>query len=136
MGVLAVGTEPQRDTSDPALRPQPKGTAECRVGETQELERRFDAAMVAVYLEAASLGYRSTRSVELVRECGGVAIAREILAADRVHRGLEELFLMGRLDLTVEYQVLLPEYEALFSPEERRTAQLRIGRARRIGDKP
>jgi hypothetical protein len=133
MGALAVGTAPQRDSSDPAPRPPPGGTAESLLGETEELERRFDAAMINVYLEAATLGYLSTRSIEMVRDGGGVAIAREILAADRVHRGLEELFLLGRLDLAVEYQVLLPEYEPLFSHEERRTAQLRIGLARRIG---
>ena len=104
-------------------------------GEMTRLESAFDVAMIGVYLEAASLGYRSTRSLEMVRRCGGVAIAREILAAERVHDGLAELFLMGRLDLTVEYQVLVPEYEALFSDDERRTAELRIGLARRTGGK-
>ena len=133
--MLAVGTEPQRDAGDAALGPRPEGTAEVRLGETERLERRFHAAMMRVYLEAASLGYHSARSIEMVRECGGVAIAHEILAADQVHRGLVELFLLGRLDLAVEYQVLLPQFEPLFSPDERRTAQLRIGRARRLGSK-
>jgi hypothetical protein len=130
-----VATEPPRDGGDPAVR-QAEGTLECGPGETEPLERRFDAAIIGVYREAASLGYRSSRSLERVRERGGVAIAREILAAETVHDGLAALFLLGRLDLAVEYQVLLPEYESLFSEDERRTAQLRVGLARRTGGKP
>jgi hypothetical protein len=130
-----VATQPPRDGADPAVR-LAEGTLECGPGEMEPLERRFDAAIIGVYLEAASLGYRSGRSLERVRECGGVAIAREILAAARVHDGLAALFLLGRLDLAVEYQVLLPEYEPLFSEDERRTAQLRVGLARRTGGKP
>jgi hypothetical protein len=129
-GVLAVATQPPRDGGDPAVR-RPEGTLEqdgkgepllatcpcegvthhdgkgrpwsrCGLGETEPLERRFDAAIIGVYLEAASLGYRSCRSLERVRECGGVAIAREILAAERVHDGLAALFLLGRLDPTAK----------------------------------
>jgi hypothetical protein len=130
-----VATESPRDGGDPAGR-RPEGALECGRGETGRLEQRFHAAMMEVYLEAASLGYRPAHSLEMVRECGGLAIAAEILAADRVHEGLAELFHLGRLDLAVEYLVLLPEYEALFSDDERRTAQRRIGLARRTEPRP
>lgn len=91
------------------------------------LERRFDAAMLDIYHQAARLGYRPTRFLEMVRELGGVAAAHRLLADNKIHDGLAELFLLGRLDLTVEHHVLLPEFEPLFSPEERVIARARLG---------
>ncbi len=91
------------------------------------LERRFDAAMLDIYHQAARLGYRPTRFLEMVRELGGVAAAHRLLADNKVHDGFAELFLLGRLDLTVEHHVLLPEFEPLFSPEERVIARARLG---------
>lgn len=37
------------------------------------------------------------------------------------------MFLLGRLDLTVDHHVLLSEYEALCRDDEGRTARLRLG---------
>jgi hypothetical protein len=91
------------------------------------LERRFDAAMIDIYHEAARLGYRPTRFLEMVRELGGVSTAHRLLAADKIHDGLAELFLLGRLDLTVEHHVLLPEFAPLFSDSERHVARVRLG---------
>jgi len=92
-----------------------------------ELERRFDAAMLDIYHGAAPLGYRPTRFLEMVQVYGGVETAHRLLAAEKVQDGLGELFLLGRLDLTVEHHVLLPEYVALFSADELRTARQRLG---------
>ena len=91
------------------------------------LERRFDAAMLDIYQGAARLGYRPTRFLEMIQVHGGVETAHRLLATDKVQDGLGELFLLGRLDLTVEHHVLLPEYASLFSDEERRTARVRLG---------
>lgn len=91
------------------------------------LERRFDAAMLDIYHGAAKLGYRPTRFLEMVQTYGGVETAHRLLATEKVQDGLGELFLLGRLDLTVEHHVLLREYAALFSDEERRTARSRLG---------
>lgn len=91
------------------------------------LERRFDAAMLDIYHGAAKLGYRPTRFHEMVQTYGGVETAHRLLATEKVQDGLGELFLLGRLDLTVEHHVLLREYAALFSDAERRTARLRLG---------
>ena len=91
------------------------------------LERRFDAAMLDIYHGAARLGYRPTRFLEMVQVHGGVETAHRLLATEKVQDGLGELFLLGRLDLTVEHHLLLPEYASLFSDEERRTARARLG---------
>jgi hypothetical protein len=71
-----------------------------------QLERRFDSAMMDIYHAAARLGYRPTRFLEMVREEGGLATAHRLLAADKIHDGLAQLYLLGRLDLTVEHHVL------------------------------
>jgi hypothetical protein len=91
------------------------------------LERHFDAAMLDIYHGAARLGYRPTRFLEMVQVYGGVETAHRLLATEKVQDGLGELFLLGRLDLTVEHHVLLPEYAPLFSDDERRTASVRLG---------
>jgi hypothetical protein len=109
---------------------------ESGVGEVERLERRFDAAMMDIYHSAARLGYRPTRFLEMVVEHGGVVTAHRLLAADTIQDGLAQLFLLGRLDLTVEHHVLLPEYEPLFSDAERRVAQVRLGIAPRTGGQP
>ena len=109
---------------------------ESRLGEVERLERRFDAAMMDIYHSAARLGYRPTRFLEMVHEHGGVATAHQLLAADKIQDGLAQLFLLGRLDLTVEHHVLLPEYEPLFSDDERRAARARLGIDPPAGGKP
>ena len=79
---------------------------ESRLAEVERLERRFDAAMMGIYHSPARLGYRPTRFLEMVREEGGLATAHGLLAADKIHDGLAQLYLLGRLDLTVEHHVL------------------------------
>jgi hypothetical protein len=97
------------------------------------LERRFDAAMRSIYDEAARLGYRPTRFLEMVQTYGGVETAHRLLATEKVQVGLGQLFLLGRLDLTVEHHVLLPEFAPLFSDEERVVARTRLGRGTQAG---
>jgi hypothetical protein len=97
------------------------------VTDAAQLERRFDAVMRNIYEEAARLGYRPTRFLEMVSEYGGVETAHRLLATDKIQDGLAQLFLLGRLDLTVEHHVLLPEYRPLFGTGERRVARIRLG---------
>ena len=104
------------------------------MGDLDGLERRFDAAMLDVYHGAARLGYWPTRFLEMVIEHGGVETAHRLLATDKIQDGLAQLFLLGRLDLTVGHHVLLPEYRSLFSVEERRVARTRLGIEEPAGD--
>jgi hypothetical protein len=97
-------------------------------------ESRFEAAMLDIYHQASRLGYRPTRFLEMVREHVVVETAHRLLAADKIHDGLAQLFLLGRLDLTVEHHVLQPEFASLFSDEERAVARARLGIARDDGE--
>lgn len=83
--------------------------------DSTELESRFDAAMLDIYHGAARLGYRPTRFLEMVQVYGGVETAHRLLATDKIQDGLGELFLLSRLDLTVEHHVLLSEFARLFT---------------------
>jgi hypothetical protein len=91
------------------------------------LERRFDAAKLDIHHGAARLDYRPTRFLEMAQVYGGVETAHLLLATEKVQDGLGELFLLGRLDLTVEHHVPLPKYAPIFGKDERRTAAARLG---------
>ncbi len=83
--------------------------------------------MLDIYHGAARLGYRPTRFLEMVQLHGGVETAHRLLATDQVQDGLGELFLLGRLDLTVEHHVLKPEFAPMFTDNERSVARSRLG---------
>lgn len=93
------------------------------------LKWKFGAAMIDVYHEAARLGNRPTRFSKMVRDLGGVETVHRLLAADKIHDGLAEVSLLGRLDLTVEHDVLWPESAPLFTDVERRVPMVRLGLA-------
>lgn len=97
------------------------------MSQRSDLETKFDDAMVRVY-EAASreAGYHATRFLQMVRRRGGVEAARRLLAAPGVSAGFTALRRAGRLDITVEAQVLRPQFSELFTDAERETARLRL----------
>jgi len=93
------------------------------------LVARFDAAMEDIcHAAKRDVAYKATRFLLMVRELGGLQAAHRLLAADRIHDGFGELILAGRPDLTAEALVLQPELRPLFSDEELRVAQERLGR--------
>jgi hypothetical protein len=95
----------------------------------EETERRFNRAMVAIYETAKrELGYNATRFLQMLSEHGGVATAKRLLWTDAPSDGFTTLWTHGRLDLTVEAHVLLPEYENLFGEEDRQKARERLER--------
>ena len=59
-------------------------------------------------------------------ERGGLATARKLLQRSEPSSGFAELWQCGALDLTVEAQILRPEFAELFSEEERAIARRRL----------
>jgi len=91
------------------------------------LEDNFHKAMVLIYKRAKEeCDYNATRFIQMVAGKGGLSAAKTLLAANEPQEGFTRLWEWGRLDLTVEALVLLPEYHELFTDEERRTAQQRL----------
>lgn len=95
--------------------------------EDKTLEVRFHQEMLDTYYEAArALHYRAVRFLNMVNENGGIKTAKTLLQSDEISYGLTELYLGGRLDISVEALVLKPEYATLFSNEERAKARAHL----------
>jgi hypothetical protein len=92
-----------------------------------ELERRFHRAMVSIYETAKrELSYNATRFLQMISEQGGLATARQLLWDDKPSDGFTTLWERGRLDLTVEAHVLIPEFAPLFTKADLDRARDRL----------
>lgn len=92
-----------------------------------ELERRFDCDMREIYTTAKrECRYNATRFRQLVGTKGGLLAAKQLITKPGGTDGFATLWEHGRLDLSVEAHVLKPEYESLFTDEERRICRERL----------
>ena len=71
--------------------------------------------MIDIDHQAVRLSYRLTRFLKMVRQYGRLATAHQSARRRQDPRGFSELFLLGRLGLTVEHHVLLAQYAPLFT---------------------
>lgn len=93
----------------------------------EPLTEQFHQAILTTYHTAKNKhGYNATYFMQMISKFGGVETAHRLLASTSPATGLTELWLCGRLDLSVEAQVLRPEFAPLFSEEERSVAQARL----------
>ena len=91
------------------------------------LEREFHNAMVDIYRQAKTeCRYNASRFLQMISEHGGMGTAKHLLASYEIQYGFTELWLYGRLDLTVEAHVLKPEFQELFTDQERERARKRL----------
>ena len=91
------------------------------------VSERFDAAMLEVYAAAMrEVGYAARRFLAMVRGRGGLEAARQLLAKPGISEGFRRLAEARKLDLTMEFQVLTPEFAQLFSEREREIARERL----------
>ena len=92
-----------------------------------DLEAEFDRDMVAVYTKAKKeCSYNATRYLQMISEYGGLATAKKLLAAKKLHEGLAALYECGCLRLTVEVLVIKEKYRSLFTEEEIKIAEKRL----------
>lgn len=93
------------------------------------LEDAFDVAMLDIYHRAKrECNYNATYFHRMVQERGGIGAAKQLLSTgpDDFAQGFTELYMCGRLDISVEYLVLQPEWRNLFTPDERLTSWKRL----------
>ena len=91
------------------------------------LENKFHEEMNNIYFTAKKeLKYNAARFIQLVSAEGGVKAAKKLISKSGGTYGFEVLWENKRLDLSVEALVLRPEYEALFTSEERETCKNRL----------
>jgi hypothetical protein len=105
------------------------------------LELRFHDAMLDIYRLAGEAtrhqrpdgstarGYWAGYFLRGVRNHGGPEYAHQLLRKQGTTDGFQRLTDEGRLDLTVEALVVRPEYEPLFTEDERRIAAHRLAEA-------
>lgn len=71
-------------------------------------------------------GYNATLFLRMLSEHGPIETARRLITATQPSDGFTRLWERKRLDLTVEAQVLRPEFETLFTTEERDACRRRL----------
>lgn len=91
------------------------------------LAARFHQAAIRIYERARDeVNYVASRFLSMVSEHGGLGAARILLASPDVSDGYTRLWEAGRLDLSVDFHALMPEFAPLFTEEEMRVARERL----------
>jgi hypothetical protein len=62
----------------------------------------------------------------MLQDHGGLGTAQRLLSAGQISYGFASLWEAGRLDLTVEYLVLEPQWHALLTAQELDVARERL----------
>lgn len=92
-----------------------------------ERELKFRSAMLDLYdTWRREVNYRAGRFRQLITNHGAVGASSFLLGKSGVSTGFARLAQAGKLDLTMEYLVLRPEFGSLFSAEERGIARRRL----------
>ena len=91
------------------------------------LELDFHGAMVELYLQAKrEIHYTARYFIDMVSNEGGRETARYLLDKPEPSDGYVFLWEHGRLDLSVEAEVLRPRWHDLFSDDQRDVAMRRL----------
>lgn len=99
-------------------------------GDLRRIAQRFNQLMERAVDRAESAGYSPGGYRAMVRDAGShVEAARRLLQAParQVHSGLWHLSWLNMTDCSVEHLARLPEFDELFTAEERQCARERIG---------
>jgi len=97
------------------------------------LENKFHNDMVYIYEAAKKLKYNPSYFWRMVCEKGGYQTAKQLIHTETPSEGFTTLWELGRLDISVEAAVLKPEYDVLFTKDEK---QICIDRLAAFGYTP
>jgi hypothetical protein len=123
----AVGEDPPSDAGPTPQEVERDASDSSAQLEEDDVNRVFNLAMRDVYVKARQeAGYQATYFLEMLSRHGALDTARRLLASSTTSDGFTALWERQRLDLTVENVVLRPEFERLFTDEERETARRRL----------
>lgn len=96
------------------------------VNEKRRLEDEFDNDMRQILEKERDLRYHSTYFQNMLNELGGVEMAHRLLRKQDLPPMFGELRKQNRLDLSLEYYVVMEKYKTLFSDDEREIARFRL----------
>ena len=92
-----------------------------------ELERKFTCDMEELCrIAKKECGYNPVRFHQLMSRIGAVAAAKQLITKPGGTEGFTTLWMHKWLDLSIEAHVLKPEYQELFTEEERRICEERL----------
>lgn len=86
----------------------------------------FEQAILDIYEQASSFGYRPTELRRMIHEHGAIPTAQRLVMSRTPSPGFIRLLENNRLDLAVETLVLKEEWKGLFSDDVRRAAVMRL----------
>jgi hypothetical protein len=95
----------------------------------------FERAMHGIYTRAKlEAGYNASLYLQMLHRHGGLGTAKQLINAASISEGYLRLSELGRIDLTVEAEVVdHPEWHKLFLPEELNKPRYRL---RQFGYEP
>src|SRR5688572_13496841 len=94
-----------------------------------DLENAFEQALRRdAEVARTQLKQNSSRFLQMIGEHGGVGAARRLLASPSYQESLTRLWEIDpeRLNLSIEAEVLKPEFASLFTDQERAIARQRL----------
>lgn len=91
-----------------------------------DLEKKFHRAMIGIYEEAKKNGYTPSYFLRMIAEYGAVETAQQLVNSDKPSEGFTRLYMMKRMDLSIEALILNSEWWSLFTEDERARADRRL----------
>lgn len=93
----------------------------------KNLENQFHLDMENIYRTAlVRCKYNATRFLQMINEHAGLETASILLHTPSFQYGFTALWECGCLNITMENLVLQPQYDALFTEEEKNIARTRL----------
>jgi hypothetical protein len=91
-----------------------------------KLAQEFSSRVHAALAECHRLKYYPTRFEQMLQTTDAVTLAKRLVTSGELHDGLKTLKKLSRLDLSLEVMVLEPQFESLFTVQERDAAGWRL----------
>ena len=92
----------------------------------ETLEEQFKEALYEICDEARKINYRPAPFEQMLHDWGAVATAQRLLGSDPPQYGLNRLWDLQRLDISLECVVLKPEFQPLFTEKQLDVARRRL----------
>ena len=91
-----------------------------------DIRQQFKAKIIDSIRESYEIGYAPTTFESMIQDTHPVEVAKKLILSGKIQTGVKELKKLGRLDLTVESLMGLPEFKELFSANELIAAKWRL----------
>ena len=94
------------------------------------LELEFEEACLADLAECRKLGYNPSYFLQMLEDYGAVETARRLINSDMVPDGFTRLYMLNRLDLTLEAGIVdNPRFRSLFDQRTLANCEARLAKA-------